>query len=73
MRNINGNFFFFLLQSENGDTSRQGILKRSGSTYSIQSNSTPPTFTDELKTSKGKVCVCVRAHACAGVGACVHA
>jgi hypothetical protein len=62
MRDLNGNFFSFLLQSENGDTSRQGILKRSGSTYSVQSNSTPPssTFTDELKMSKEKVCVYVK-------------
>jgi len=46
-----------IISSENGDTSRQGILKRSGSTYSVQSNSTPPssTSTDELKMSKGKV------------------
>ena len=61
--------FFFLLQSENGDTSRQGILKRSGSTYSIQSNSTPPSSTEELKMSKGKVCVCVCV--CARICVCV--
>ncbi|XP_023713416.1 brefeldin A-inhibited guanine nucleotide-exchange protein 1 isoform X2 [Cryptotermes secundus] len=44
-----------IISNENGDPSRQGILKRSNSMYSIQSNSTSPSSADELKMSKAKV------------------
>lgn len=45
----------FFSQNENGDPSRQGILKRSNSMYGVQSNSMSPSSADELKMSKAKV------------------